>query len=163
MRYTKRKTPPNGFTVMQDDREKHPWSLPFPVEVKRLKVGDYTIKGFEDRIAIEKKSGLGELFKDLVKGYRPTFVHFLEKLSSYPVRCIIVEEPLSDWRVRAELKRIQTDSSNRCRMIPRTIYYWVGEIMMTYGVPILFVDPGTKDIILPEVFRAAQQKARELG
>ena len=71
MRYLKAKKIPKQFTVLMDDREKKAWDLPYKVERKRLKTGDYTVKGFEDKIAIEKKSGLVELLNDLTAKYRP--------------------------------------------------------------------------------------------
>jgi hypothetical protein len=58
------------FTVIVDSREQHPYSftgfradarqgrkpLMVPVEVAGLKTGDYSIKGYEGTIAIERKS-----------------------------------------------------------------------------------------------------------
>ncbi len=161
-RYIKQPKNDTTFVVVQDDREKRPWKLPYETEVTRLKVGDYTIKGCEDLIAIEKKSGLGELLADLSTGYRPTFKRFLEKMAKHPVRCIIVEEQLTDVRVFAALKKIREQSDGKSRLTQRTIFYWVGEIMLTYGVPILFVDKMTLKTVLSEVFRAAYQQARSL-
>lgn len=43
--------------IIRDDREKTPWVFP-GVDVKeaRLQTGDYTVEGFEDRFAVERKS-----------------------------------------------------------------------------------------------------------
>lgn len=147
---------------MRDDREKQPWNLSYPTKVKRLEVGDYSFDGLEKLVAIEKKSGLIELLNDLTASYRPTFERFLKRLSKVPVRCIVVGEPLSEWRVHKALKIVKEKSRGKSQLIPRTIYYWLGEMMMTYNIPVLFLDPVTREHVLREVFRAAYAKARVL-
>ena len=147
---------------MRDDREKQPWNLSYPTKVKRLEVGDYSFDGLEKLVAIEKKSGLIELLNDLTASYRPTFERFLKRLSKVPVRCIVVGEPLSEWRVHKALKIVKEKSRGKRQSIPRTIYYWLGEMMMTYNIPVLFLDPVTREHVLREVFRAAYAKARVL-
>lgn len=162
-RYIKRpKKYTNGFTVVQDVQEKKPWKLIWPVEVQHLKTGDYSIKGYENVIAIEKKSGLVELLNDLAAGYRPTFERFLKRLSQVPVKCMVIDEPLSEWRVHKALKIVKKKSRGKSQLIPRTIYYWLGDMMMTYNIPVLFLDPITREHVLKEIFRAAYDKGREL-
>ena len=162
MRYLKAKKIPKSFTVLVDDREKKAWDLPYKIERKRLKTGDYTIKGFEKVIAIEKKSGLIELLNDLANGYRPTFERFLKRLSKYPVKVIVVEDTLSELSISRALLHIRKKSRGKARLTSRTIYYWVSEIAVKYGIPIVFVGKRAKMDLLPEVFRAAFEKANEL-
>jgi len=147
------------FTPVQDDREKRPWKLWKPAIVKRPPVADYSIKGYENVIAIEKKSGLAELLNDLTASYRPTFERFLKRLSAVPVKCIIVDEQLSEWRVHRALKIVKEKSRGRSQLIPRTIYYWLAKITCTYGIPILFLDVTTREEVLKEIFRSAFERA----
>lgn len=158
----KPKKVPKQFTVLVDDREKKAWNLPYKIEKKRLKTGDYTIKGFEKVIAIEKKSGLIELLNDLANGYRPTFERFLKRLSKYPVKVIVVEDTLSTLSISRALVHIRRKSGGKARLTAKTIYYWVAEISTKYGIPIVFVGKRAKMDLLPEVFRAAFEKANEL-
>lgn len=45
------------MNILRDDREKTPWDLPgVEVEEARLDTGDYTVEGFKDRFAVERKS-----------------------------------------------------------------------------------------------------------
>ena len=159
--YVKRIKSTNGdFTIAVDDREKHPWGLWKPAIVKRLPVGDYSIAGLEDKIAIEKKSGLAELLNDLTASYRPTFERFLRRLSTIPIKCVVVDEQLSEWRVHRALKIVKEKSRGKSQLIPRTIYYWLAEITCTYGIPVLFLDAATREEVLREIFRSAFEKAR---
>ena len=163
MRYIKKpKRHTGSFTLVRDDREKNPWKLTYPCEVKRLAVGDYSFKGMEKLVAIEKKSGLVELLNDLTASYRPTFERFLKRLSAVPVKCIIVDEQLSEWRVHKALKIVKVKSRGKSQLIPRTIYYWLAEITCTYGIPVLFLDEVTREKVLKEIFRSAFEKASVL-
>lgn len=163
MRYIKRpKKSTNGFTILVDDREKQPWKLSYPTKVKRLEVGDYSFYDLEKLAAFEKKSGLVELLNDLTASYRPTFERFLKRLSQVPVKCIIVDEPLSEWRVHKALKIVKEKSRGKSQLIPRTLYFWTAEIVVKYGIPILFLDPVTREQMLKEIFRSAYEKAKEL-
>ena len=159
MRYLKTKKIPKQFTVLVDDREKHPWDLPYRTEKKRLSTGDYTIRGFENTIAIEKKSGLIELLNDLANGYRLTFERFLKRLSEYPVKCIVVEDTLSNLSIDRALEHIKYKSRGKARLTAKTIYYWTAEIAAKYQIPIVFVCKSAKMDLLPEIFRAAYEHA----
>ena len=162
MRYLKAKKIPKQFTVLMDDREKKAWDLPYKVERKRLKTGDYSLVGFENVIAIEKKSGLIELLNDLTADYRNTFEKFLKRLSKYPVKCIIVEDTLSELSISRALMHVRKKSGGRARLTSKSIYYWTAEIAAKYGIPIVFVGKASKAYLLPEIFRAAFERANEI-
>jgi hypothetical protein len=162
MRYLKTKKIPLQFTILVDDREKCPWYLPFEMEKKRLTTGDYTIKNFEKVIAIEKKSGLVELLNDLANDYRPTFERFLKRLGKYPVKCMIVEDVLSEQNIARALTHVRRKSRGRARCTVKTVYYWVAEITNKYNIPIVFVDKRVNMDLLPQIFRAAFERANEI-
>jgi len=163
-RYIKKKKQlPMNFNIVYDDREKRPWTFLEKdygvMKKKRLKCGDYSIEGYEDCIAIEKKSGVGELFANLTGRYRETFKRFLKRLSKYPVKCIIVENGFSDSNINSVLYTLRKKSKNRLQLSDDTMYYWVSEIMCKYSIPILFVDKRTMKKVLPFVFESAYRIA----
>lgn len=57
--------------ILQDTREQKPYwrNKKNEIETKTLKTGDYSIKGMETRIAIERKS-MADLFGTLGKGHK---------------------------------------------------------------------------------------------
>ena len=114
------------------------------------------------RVAIEKKSGLVELLNDLANGYRPTFERFLERLSKYPVKVIVVEDTLSTLSVSRALTHVKRKSKGKSRLTARSIYYWTADIAAKYGIPIVFVGKRAKMDLLPEVFRACFERANEI-
>ena len=140
MRYVRKKKRTNeSFTILYDDRENNHWqflSNRWTMKKKRLKTGDYSIEGFEDVVAIEKKSGFEELFANLTGKERPRFERFLRRLSKYPIKCIIVEDELRHLeRVWMIMKR----KAPKTRLLPSTIPYWVAKIVVEYKIPVLFV------------------------
>ena len=165
MRYRKKPKPVSNITLVYDDREKNPWmflSKRWPMVKKRLKVGDYTIKGFENKIAIEKKSGIAELFSDLTTGERSGFERFLQRLSQYPVKAIVVEDsffgPLI-YSIAAILKR---KSRGKSRLTAHTIFHWTSKISIEYGIPILFVDKSSCKEIVTKLVEQCISKAEKL-
>ena len=161
----KKKQPAKKFTILYDDRERKPWMFlqeRWQMERVHLKVADYTIQGFENQIAIEKKSGLAELFTDLTAKYRPTFVRFLKKLSEYPIKCIIVEQPLTNPGIYSTLNILRKKSRNKIKLTPDTIFYWTSVITIEYNISMVFTDKTSVRQIVPVVFEEAYKKVRQL-
>ena len=78
--------------IIQDTREQYPFSFEgYPVEVKpgTLPTGDYSLDGFEDRIAIERKAA-GDLISCMTGG-RERFRRELERLRGYEAAAVVVD------------------------------------------------------------------------
>lgn len=139
MRYTKRKSSVRKstpkITILCDDRERNPWKIDHPdfqFEAQRLAVGDYTIKGAEDLVAIEKKSGITELITNLSSKDRPRFKRFLTRLGKYPIKYMIIEDSLSN--IDAAFRWCP-----KTHLTPTSIYYWLSVINIKYQIPTLFI------------------------
>ena len=147
--------------ILYDDREKHPWTFlqatgyDWTMERTRLKTGDYTFKGFEKKVSIEKKSGLSELFADLTAKNRPVFKEFLRRLSEFQIKAIIVEDDLSN--VRKCVTMLKSKSHGKLRMTEATIYYWVSIITVDYRIPVIFTggDIHTQCRLIHQMFTEA--------
>lgn len=128
---------PSIITVYQDDREKDPWSLDylgsgFKLETMRLKTGDYTLKGMEKLVCIEKKSGWKELIGNVSnKANRVRFVKLLRRMEKFPVRIMVVHADPS----KIMLTHTYGDAS------PSILYGWFINIVIEYGVTLMPVGP----------------------
>lgn len=161
MRYKKKPKPSdNNFTIVFDDREHKPWLFlkqRWPMVRKRLKVGDYSIEGFEDKIAIEKKSGLAELLSDLTAKNRSRFERFLKKLSKVPIRAIIVDDEISNLQRAVALLR----KKSKTQLTEQTVYYWLAVIICKYNIPIIFRGYHHNELVI-RIFEQCKQKTEEL-
>lgn len=99
------------LVAIQDTREQLPWDLsPMKSELGTLSVGDYSLKGLESVIAIERKS-LDD-FVSCCGGERERFQRELDRLRGWPVSAIIIEASWADlqlgqWRSRLTSKQVQ--------------------------------------------------------
>lgn len=85
--------------IIVDTREQTPFLFAaYPVEVQRaaLEAGDYSLAGFERRIAIERKS-LDDLLGCMTHD-RERFERELTRLRGYDVAMVVVEDPLIAMR-----------------------------------------------------------------
>lgn len=81
------------MNIVVDTREQKPlWQK--NIITKGLKTGDYSIEGFEDKIAIERKS-VADLFGSLSRGHA-RFKKELERAQSLDFFAIVVEGSIDD-------------------------------------------------------------------
>ena len=110
----------SGFDVVVDSRESAPYRFEnLPNEGRKLvvrsvtrglKTGDYSIAGFEHRVAVERKS-LPDLFNCL-GGDRARFVNQLTRLNNMECAMLIVE---SSW------EDAMNEPPSRSRLSPRSV------------------------------------------
>lgn len=80
----------DNVTFLVDTREQRPFDLsPFRTEKTTLVTGDYSLKGFEAEVSIERKS-LDDLC-NVVGNDRKRFEKELQRLKAYPHRLLIIE------------------------------------------------------------------------
>ena len=115
--------------IIVDSREQKPFSFKdYPVEVATgtLTTGDYSLAGFEDRVAVERKS-LGDLLGCLTSG-RNRFARELERLRGYESVVVVVEAPFEHL----------ADGRYRSRMHPDAAVQSVISIIQEYRMPFSF-------------------------
>lgn len=86
---------PPRLNIIVDTREQRPWEFPdHNVKVRALPAGDYSLAGYEDRFAIERKS-LADLVGTITTG-RDRFLRELRSLRRFDFAAIIVEATWED-------------------------------------------------------------------
>ena len=83
-------------TVVVDTREQEPYAFDSSCEVVRraLPAGDYSIEGFEDSVAVERKT-LEDFVSTVIRS-RKRFYKELQRLEGYKAACVVVESDLRD-------------------------------------------------------------------
>ena len=87
-----------SIKILIDSREQVPFTFhgyEADPEVAPLPVGDYSIRGFEDQVSIERKS-LDDLVGCLMGKDRERFERELARARHYDLFCVVIEAPLSD-------------------------------------------------------------------
>ncbi len=85
---------PEHVVAVVDTREQRPWNLaPLRSVTDTLATGDYTIRGLEHVVCIERKS-LADLLS-CVGRERARFDREVQRLLAYPTRALVVE---STWK-----------------------------------------------------------------
>lgn len=117
---------PEDIVAVCDNREQLPLDLsPLKCERGTLPTGDYSVRGLEHFVCVERKS-----LQDLIGciGYgRERFEREMQRILSYPARLIVVEGTLG----RIALKQY------RGEVHPNSV---IGSVLgwMAHGIPILF-------------------------
>lgn len=117
--------------IIQDSREQAPFrfeGFPAVVETGALEAGDYSLAGFERRVAVERKS-----IQDLVgclTGERPRFERELARLRGFDAAAVVVEQPQSVLRL----------GHYRSAMPAESAWQSVIAFSMRFRVPFWFCD-----------------------
>lgn len=90
-----------SFTIIIDSREpahtRYPFTNLYSTEIACLKTGDYSIKGYENIIAVERKTKSDAYQSFGRKKNRDRFIKELERMSELKRACIIIECSFSDF------------------------------------------------------------------
>lgn len=117
-----------SMTIVIDSRERRPYSFGGSTETGILPVGDYSLSGFENHIAVERKE-LNDLIRSLSTD-RGRFEKELKKSESMPYFALVIEASLSDL----------ADGSYRSRMNPRSVIQSLLAFSVRYRLPIFFCE-----------------------
>jgi DNA excision repair protein ERCC-4 len=86
------------LTIVQDTREQEPWNMaPCQVVIDGLSVADYSVRGLENIVAIERKS-LAD-FVGCCGSERERFQRELDRLRGWQVSAVIVEASWGDFEL----------------------------------------------------------------
>ena len=114
------------IVVIQDTREQDPWFFSpkeFVIVKAKLDEGDYSIRGFEKRITIERK--WPNDFLTCCGSQRDRFKRELERMKNYDYAEVIVEGiPRADM----------SEGEYRSLISPHSVYATIASISMNYKV-----------------------------
>jgi len=118
------------MVILQDTREQLPYSFDkWPVQVQQaaLQTGDYSLPGFENKIAIERKS-INDLVACLKGKGRQRFEKELSRARSYELFVVIIEANFIDL----------AEGNYQSNMKPHAAMQSITAFQIRYGTPFLF-------------------------
>lgn len=138
------------MNIVVDTRERLPWTFEnqsVELVFAKLDAGDYSVKGLERRISIERKSvddWHGTVLHDRARFYRE-----LELLRAYDFRCVIIESSVRDIMARRYTAQVS----------PLVSLAFIAEIAVAQAVPVYL--GGTRaeaQILAGALMRAAAKR-----
>jgi len=126
------------FTIIVDTREQIPWEFGFhDTAKKKLDTGDYSIQGFEDILAIERKKSVSEIATNLSES---RFKDVLQRLSKIKHPYMVFEFSLDEvysFPVGSDIPKRMWD---KLKISGNYIIKRLIEIQLEYGIQIVFCD-----------------------
>lgn len=117
------------------------------IEIKKLNIGDYSLKGYENKIAIERKSP-GDLFGTLGGGNK-RFKKELLKALEYEYFAIIIEGSYD------KILNKEFEGSYHCQMRGYVITSILFTLHVKYGINVFFCNDRRQSVkIINEIFKA---------
>lgn len=134
----------NKYIVIKDTREKQGWDFPSNtscagVEIGTLKTGDYTLKGLEHLICIERKKNPAEVAGNLGFKKKP-FEAEMQRMKEYPHAYIICEFSMSELLAYPKGSNIPRARQANIVITGRYMLRCLLEYQLDYNVRILFCD-----------------------
>ncbi len=139
------------YIVIRDTREQTGWIFKesehcYGTEVGTLKTGDYTLKGYEDLLCIERKGCITEFANNLVKEY-DRFCRELERMESDHKHCfILLEFPIDDLINYPRSVSLPPKIKRRIKVRGTLLLKRLLDIQMKYKVKILFCGEHAQDV-----------------
>ena len=123
----------SNFIICVDSREQRPYLFPdHLVQQTALPAGDYSIKGFETQIAIERKQA-EEIYGNFGHG-RERFMKECEKLAGYERCAIVIENDLERLVNPPEFTYKKYKMKLKRSHVIGTLAKLIGE----FGIPVIF-------------------------
>lgn len=126
------------FTIVRDSREKDGSGWKFRassncdgMEIKKLDTGDYSVKGYEHLLMIERKT-IGDLWGTLTFG-RERFMKEMDRALEYPIRYLIIEGTLKDIDAGFRYSQVK----------PEFILASLISLQVKYNLHVIFTDKRT--------------------
>ncbi len=136
--------------MLIDTREQRAWEFPGRETARvALAAGDYSLAGYESRLAVERKS-LGDWVNTVMHDWL-RFRKELNRLSGYEVACVVVEADLADVLAG----RYESDAE------PAAVLGRANGVFLDHGIPVFFwgARPGCV-VMVERFFHLAERKLK---
>ena len=132
------------YTVIQDTREQDGWFFsPYDkcegMERAYMPTGDYTLKGYEDVVCVERKASVAEIAMNLGKKKKP-FQEEMQRMKEFPFSFLILEFSMDDVIRFPEGSTVPRDARGKVRVTGKYLIKSLMEFQIWYDTKILFCD-----------------------
>jgi DNA excision repair protein ERCC-4 len=130
------------YKVIKDTREQDGWVFSqydkcSGMEIGTLNTGDYTLKGFEDVVCIERKACASEIAMNLGKK-KGAFNAEMERMKDFPFSFIICEFDMDDVLRYPEGSRVPRNLRAKVKVTGKYLLKCLLEFQVWYDTKIIF-------------------------
>lgn len=131
-----------SYTVIKDTREQDGWLFSeydkcSGMQISTLHTGDYTMKGFEDIVCIERKACASEIAMNLGRKKIP-FQAEMERMKDYSFSFIICEFDMDDVLKYPENSRVPKSARSKVKVTGKYLLKCLLEFQIWYDTKIIF-------------------------
>ena len=122
----------SNFTIIRDTREKQGWFFTGEqVEFQGLTTGDYSLKGFEDQICIERKKSVGELAGNVTQA---RFEREMQRMAEIPCAFIFLEFSMHDLDIYPQGTKLPNRIKRKIRIRGKFIKSVLRRYLLDYNI-----------------------------
>lgn len=126
----------DNFTIIIDTREQQPWTFSeYAVANKKLDTGDYSIEGFQEVFAIERKKSINEIANNIVE---PRFKDVINRMGQLKYSFFLLEFSMTDvlnYPIGSNLPKRMWD---KVRITPAFIMKNILDWQLQHNIKVLF-------------------------
>ncbi|OGV47602.1 MAG: hypothetical protein A2017_09985 [Lentisphaerae bacterium GWF2_44_16] len=112
--------------IIIDSREQEAYAFSSPSVRRKLDAGDYSLEGFENKVAVERKT-LDDFVNTVLRGH-DRFYQELRSLQNYDHACVVIESNLRDL----------IEGNYRSGVHPNAMLATVIAININFKIPVFF-------------------------
>lgn len=126
----------DNFTIIIDTREQKPWSFnDYMVSHAKLDTGDYSIKGLENILCIERKRNVAEIANNITES---RFKDVIGRMSNIKHSFLLLEFDLEDVMNYPIGSTIPKKLWSKIRISPQYILKHIVDLQIEHNIHIIF-------------------------
>lgn len=126
----------SDFTIVVDTREQKPWQFSTQAKINhKLDTGDYSIEGYQNLLAIERKRNVAEFANNITE---KRFIDVIDRLSKIKHSYILFEFDMEDvmrYPIGSDIPKRLWD---KIRISPSYILKHIIDLQVDHNIKILF-------------------------
>ena len=149
--------------IIRDNKEKTGWDFDFhdaTVVDQSLKTGDYTVKGYETSIVIERKASTGEIAANLGL-HKKRFEREFERFQDFQYRFLICEFPFKYYNDFPQNSKIPESKWPKLRINGGYMAKTIVELCNKYDVQAYYCN--SRDLAESMAFNLLTEAVREIN
>lgn len=130
------------YTVIKDTREQEGWFFaPYDkcegMEIGTMHTGDYTLKGYEDVVCVERKASVSEIAMNLGRKKKP-FQEEIERMKDFHFSFLILEFSMDDVLKYPEGSKVPRAARSKVKVTGKYLLKCLMEFEIWYNTKIIF-------------------------